>query len=335
MYFNKKESKIRKIKEEMKEEMKNMFKKDIIIQDLEDSNEEHEIQGEIENNKNVISFLEIDKEFINAKKTEMKKIVEYTLKDKKPIIKIKTQELCDTFIVGDVHGFLDAFIEKLYYAGLINREGNWRGKGKTLIQVGDLIDLGPHSIETVLYIRKLQKQTKTVGGNVIILLGNYEQKLINRYTSFSSNHFLKDKCDKKYQERVLQKILKKQIENNNIKLIHYEESKNILCVHAGLTRIELRNVLEKICRNKKICIFKHNNLYLKSEEIYEFMKKNNITMNDVMNFINKDLRRYFIEERTENDEDNLLWTRKKALKVQNKNCDYYQKKIVFNKPIQV
>jgi len=338
MYFNKKESKIRKIKEEMKEEMKNMFKKDIIIQDLEDSNEEHEIQGEIENNKNVISFLEIDKEFINAKKTEMKKIVEYTLKDKKPIIKIKTQELCDTFIVGDVHGFLDAFIEKLYYAGLINREGNWIGKGKTLVQVGDLIDRGPHSIETVLYILKLQKQAKIVDGNVVILLGNHEQRVINnckdcRYFLFSENgHLLENKYNSEYQASELQKILNKQVEKKNIKLIYYEESKNILCSHAGITKVKLLEVLKKIYEKNKNSykdlenVFSKENLRIKmkSKDIYALMKKNNITLNIIENFINNDLKEEIINNvSSNNDNEHLLWTRKKAEKLENKNDEYY------------
>lgn len=90
-------------------------------------------------------------------------------------------------IVGDVHGELEGLKEILGQASLINRAGNWSGKDSVLVQTGDVIDWGPHSVEAVRFLRTLQEQAAAAGGKVVRLCGNHELMLLQgnwRYANF-------------------------------------------------------------------------------------------------------------------------------------------------------
>jgi hypothetical protein len=90
-------------------------------------------------------------------------------------------------IVGDVHGELEGLKEILGQAGLIDRASNWSGKDSVLVQTGDVIDRGPHSVEAVRFLRTLQEQAATAGGKVVRLCGNHELMLLQcnwRYANF-------------------------------------------------------------------------------------------------------------------------------------------------------
>jgi serine/threonine protein phosphatase 1 len=77
-------------------------------------------------------------------------------------------------VVGDVHGCLHAFQSLV--------EKYWTSTD-LLIQLGDLIDRGKFSGETIHYIQTLQQQHP---GQVIILRGNHEQEFIE-YVEEGSN----------------------------------------------------------------------------------------------------------------------------------------------------
>ena len=81
-------------------------------------------------------------------------------------------------IVGDIHGELAGFREILARAGLIDGAGNWSGRNSVLIQTGDVIDRGPHSVEAIRFLRTLQEQAEAAGGRVVRLCGNHELMLL-------------------------------------------------------------------------------------------------------------------------------------------------------------
>jgi hypothetical protein len=81
-------------------------------------------------------------------------------------------------VIGDIHGELDGFREMLSHAGLMDAEGNWSGGDATMVQTGDVIDRGPHSRETVEFLRALQKQAALSKGVVVRLCGNHELMLL-------------------------------------------------------------------------------------------------------------------------------------------------------------
>jgi hypothetical protein len=90
-------------------------------------------------------------------------------------------------IVGDVHGELAGLKEILAHMDLIDRTGAWSGGDAVLVQTGDVIDRGPHSVEAVQFLRVLQDQSAAAGGQVVRLCGNHELMLLQqdwRYVNF-------------------------------------------------------------------------------------------------------------------------------------------------------
>jgi hypothetical protein len=76
--------------------------------------------------------------------------------------------------VGDVHGDLAQFTTVLRGAGVIDRDNNWSGGKTHLVQNGDLLDRGPESRKLIELLMKLEKQARSVGGEVHSLIGNHE-----------------------------------------------------------------------------------------------------------------------------------------------------------------
>ncbi|MEJ2337103.1 MAG: metallophosphoesterase, partial [Gemmatimonadales bacterium] len=90
------------------------------------------------------------------------------------------------FVVGDVHGEFDTLTAVLRNAGLIDRNGNWRGGRRHLVLLGDLFDRGDDVTRTLWFLYGLERQAEAAGGNVHVVLGNHEiMVLVNdlRYTS--------------------------------------------------------------------------------------------------------------------------------------------------------
>ncbi|TNG00465.1 MAG: metallophosphatase [Gammaproteobacteria bacterium] len=76
--------------------------------------------------------------------------------------------------IGDLHGDLDNAQSILKLVGLIDDKGQWAGGDAILIQTGDMVDRGAESKGVMDLFRRLGKQAKSAGGQVINLLGNHE-----------------------------------------------------------------------------------------------------------------------------------------------------------------
>jgi hypothetical protein len=76
--------------------------------------------------------------------------------------------------VGDVHGAHDNFIAILRAAALIDRRDRWSGGRSVLVQTGDVLDRGPASRRSVDLLRRLEREARNAGGQVIALAGNHE-----------------------------------------------------------------------------------------------------------------------------------------------------------------
>jgi hypothetical protein len=76
--------------------------------------------------------------------------------------------------VGDLHGDFSAWRDIAGGAGLVDSSGHWTGGRTTLVQVGDVVDRGPGSLEIVRELMRLQKEAPRQGGKVIALVGNHE-----------------------------------------------------------------------------------------------------------------------------------------------------------------
>ena len=69
-----------------------------------------------------------------------------------------------TLVIGDVHGCLDKLVALL-------KDLSYRPGRDQLVFVGDLVDRGPNSVETVAFVRLLCKE-----GRVHVVRGNHEAR---------------------------------------------------------------------------------------------------------------------------------------------------------------
>ncbi len=81
-------------------------------------------------------------------------------------------------VIGDIHGDYDNFLETLVQTDLVDDDGQWVAGSDVLVQLGDIPDRGPDSLRAVRYLRDLQLQAETAGGQVIALIGNHESMMM-------------------------------------------------------------------------------------------------------------------------------------------------------------
>lgn len=58
--------------------------------------------------------------------------------------------------VADLHGDYEKTLETLSYAGIIDARGNWTGGTTHLVQTGDIVDRGRHSVKILRFMHELQ-----------------------------------------------------------------------------------------------------------------------------------------------------------------------------------
>ncbi len=119
------------------------------------------------------------------------------------------------FIVGDVHG--------CYYTFKKLIKEHWDKDNEILIQVGDLINKGPHSGKSLLFARKLSKEYPKF---TYFIKGNHEHYLLTNHDKFPANKLYKElkKEDITY-EKALKWIRKMPLSWQN---------DDVLVTHAGI-----------------------------------------------------------------------------------------------------
>ena len=249
-------------------------------------------------------------------------------------------------VVGDVHGNLKSFARCLYAANVIDDNGNWSGNDRILIQLGDVIDRGKFSWQSVLYLKTLQQQARLTNGNVIRILGNHEHTLLVGMS--------RDTGPSLCNENFLRRILREDILQNDILLTYADNDLNILFSHAGLEKKMLLYILCKLGFEQDIFTLKQNpfNLSesgeLKSGLIYNFMKSKNLDIEKISAFLNLTLEKdTSLNKLTANplympysynylqDVSGIFWTRKKSEKFIQGLLPYRPLSQKKHKPIQV
>lgn len=76
--------------------------------------------------------------------------------------------------VGDVHGDMEALVEVLKLAGLIDEKQRWVGGKAHLVQTGDIADRAPRTRDCYELLMRLEREALAAGGRVHVLLGNHE-----------------------------------------------------------------------------------------------------------------------------------------------------------------
>jgi Calcineurin-like phosphoesterase len=80
-------------------------------------------------------------------------------------------------IIGDIHGHADTLVALLKKMGYSPRDGAWTHAERQAIFVGDLIDLGPKQVETVMLVKRMVES-----GSALAVLGNHDLNAIAWYS---------------------------------------------------------------------------------------------------------------------------------------------------------
>lgn len=82
------------------------------------------------------------------------------------------------YVVGDVHGYLQALLDALHEAGIIDAEGHWSAGPARMWFLGDFTDRGPDGIGVIDLVMDLAPQAAAAGGYCRALMGNHELLLL-------------------------------------------------------------------------------------------------------------------------------------------------------------
>jgi HD-GYP domain-containing protein (c-di-GMP phosphodiesterase class II)/beta-phosphoglucomutase-like phosphatase (HAD superfamily) len=138
--------------------------------------------------------------------------------------------------IGDIHGELQGLLVDLIAAGLVDERGYWAGGAAVFLQIGDIIDYGPHSVDTYLYLRGLQEQARAAGGDVVLLLGNHELMLLQGdWSKVVENRDLKSRQRDYADYTALGKDVLGAIHSGHIQAA-YEAGGHVF-VHSGVKRM--------------------------------------------------------------------------------------------------
>jgi len=88
--------------------------------------------------------------------------------------------------VGDLHGDYQAWLDIARAAGIIDPAGHWAGGRTTLVQLGDIVDREPDSLQIIRSLQQLEAEAPRAGGRVVVVLGNHEAMNLlgdDRYTT--------------------------------------------------------------------------------------------------------------------------------------------------------
>lgn len=128
-------------------------------------------------------------------------------------------------IIGDVHGCLHTLKALL--------EENWNGR-ETLVFLGDLIDRGCYTPETVAYVRNLQSEHED---RIVVVLGNHENEFIEHFEQGPNRNWLWQ-CGKNTMKDYDSKGFDPLIDLAWFKTLPlYYETDSIFISHAGISAL--------------------------------------------------------------------------------------------------
>jgi hypothetical protein len=111
--------------------------------------------------------------------------------------------------VGDLHGDYDAWLQIARGARLVDAGGHWIGGDTILVQMGDITDRGPSSLQIIRSLQQLQNEAPRRKGRVVVVLGNHEAMNLlgdNRYTTPGEYAAFADERSPALRERLYMSI---------------------------------------------------------------------------------------------------------------------------------
>ena len=82
--------------------------------------------------------------------------------------------------IGDIHGDIERMKELLKEHSVIDEDAHWCSGEDTLVYIGDLVDRGEFSFETVQFVMGLEQEALAAGGKVVSLCGNHEPLFLSK-----------------------------------------------------------------------------------------------------------------------------------------------------------
>jgi hypothetical protein len=76
--------------------------------------------------------------------------------------------------IGDLHGDIENAKEALRLAQVTDDAGHWATGTDTVVQMGDVVDRGPHGHTIMEMLERLKREAAAAGGELVTLLGNHE-----------------------------------------------------------------------------------------------------------------------------------------------------------------
>ena len=88
--------------------------------------------------------------------------------------------------LSDIHGAHETMVATLGQAGILDEQRAWAGDNAHLVIVGDILDRGPDSRQSMDLLMRLEAEAVAAGGRVHVLIGNHEAMVLTgdlRYVS--------------------------------------------------------------------------------------------------------------------------------------------------------
>ena len=88
--------------------------------------------------------------------------------------------------VADLHGDWANALLSLQLTGTVDAGGHWVGGTSHLVQTGDVVDRGEHSVALVRHLWALREEAEAAGGRVTLLVGNHELWALTGVNNYAS-----------------------------------------------------------------------------------------------------------------------------------------------------
>ncbi|MGD2152284.1 MAG: metallophosphoesterase [Gemmatimonadales bacterium] len=106
-------------------------------------------------------------------------LAEYVVAARAPEIQPHTyDDVPRIFVVSDIHGEYQAFVDLLVNARIVDADLHWRWGAGHLVVDGDVFDRGDRVTECLWLIHRLEREAIRAGGRVHFVLGNHEIMVI-------------------------------------------------------------------------------------------------------------------------------------------------------------
>jgi hypothetical protein len=97
------------------------------------------------------------------------------------------REVDSVFVVSDVHGQFTSLTRTLSHARVLDSVLRWTGGRAHLVVVGDVFDRGPDATRVWWLLYRLEREARTAGGAVDVVLGNHEIMILAGDTTYLSD----------------------------------------------------------------------------------------------------------------------------------------------------